>query len=183
MLIAASALNRLNIFHTGQHGRSHGLAVKSSRWLHKWEMAEVRCFQQHKCVLWTKPEWRRHHTNIAQTLGQDSEPEVEKFKSENSARDFLWFIFCLAGFSFTWHHFMDRTWSLDVWVMLESRGRNFRNVKRSGEEKLDAWNCRETWVSNQFSACQPTETLLLCYQIRPTGYCKHRGRETAWVGS
>lgn len=51
MLVEASTLNRLNIFHILQDGQSHGHAVKSSRWLHKWKMAEVRCFQQPKCVL------------------------------------------------------------------------------------------------------------------------------------
>lgn len=38
MLVAASALNRLNIFHILQDGQSHGCAVKPGRWLHKLEM-------------------------------------------------------------------------------------------------------------------------------------------------
>lgn len=51
VLVEARALNRLDTPRILRGGPSHGLAVKSSRWLHKWEMAEVRCFQLLKYVL------------------------------------------------------------------------------------------------------------------------------------
>lgn len=70
MPVEASALNSLNILHILWGGPSHGLAVKSSRWLHKWKMAEVKCFQQPKYVLWTKPECKRL-PDITQTVRQD----------------------------------------------------------------------------------------------------------------
>lgn len=56
--------------HILQGGPSHRHTVKSCRWLHKWKMAEVKCFQQPKYVLWTK-HGRRRLPDITQTVRQD----------------------------------------------------------------------------------------------------------------
>lgn len=69
-LTEARALNRLNILHILRGGPSHRLTVKSRRWLHKWKIAEVSCFQQQKYVLWTKHGCRRL-PDITKTVRQD----------------------------------------------------------------------------------------------------------------